>query len=123
MSIHTFTDLVAWQEARKIALETYALTKTFPTDERFGLVDQMRRSAISVSSNIAEGFGRSTAKDKNQFYSIAKGSLMELHSQSIIASDLGYIDKMTLRSLEPKFLSLSKIVSGLMKSSFSRVIS
>jgi four helix bundle protein len=71
----------------------YKLTKKFPPEERFGLTNQMRRSAYSISTNIAEGNGRKTAKDRSHFLSIATGSVEELHYQCILARDLGYLTK------------------------------
>ena len=76
--IKSFTDLIAWQEAHKLALIVYKTTKKFPENEKFGLVSQMRRSAVSITSNIAEGFSRVSKKEKLQFYAIARGSLTEL---------------------------------------------
>jgi four helix bundle protein len=76
--IKEFTDLIAWQEAHKLVLQIYELTKEFPKDELFGLTSQIRRSAISITSNIAEGFGRQKYGEKIQFYYIAQGSITEL---------------------------------------------
>ncbi|MDP3958015.1 MAG: four helix bundle protein, partial [bacterium] len=81
--ITSFTDLIAWQEANRFAVFIYSLSKGFPKEEKFSLTDQLRRAAVSVSSNIAEGFARNSRKDKLQFYTIAKGSLFEVHSQSL----------------------------------------
>ena len=90
-TIREFTDLNAWQKAHKVVLLTYRATKYFPKDEMFDLTNQMRRASISAESNIAEGFGRNTQKDKQHFFGIAKGSLLELQSQSITARDLEYL--------------------------------
>ena len=89
--IKQFTDIHAWQEAHKLVLLTYHLTKEFPRDELFGLTSQMRRAAISVTSNIAEGFGRRSYKERVQFYYQAHGSLTELKNQLIAARDIGYM--------------------------------
>lgn len=117
--IRNFTDLIAYQNAHKLVLETYAITKRFPAEERFCLTDQMRRSAISITSNIAEGFSRKTARDKSQFYAIAKGSLTELQSQMLTARDLGYIAEKEWRNLEDCFAKTAKLLSGLIKSAQS----
>ncbi|MFA4955084.1 MAG: four helix bundle protein [Patescibacteria group bacterium] len=91
--IKNFTDLVAWQEAHSLALSIYQATKAFPKDELYGPVNQMRRSVVSIASNIAEGFGRKTNADKRHFYNIAGGSLAEIQSQLFLARDLGYLNK------------------------------
>ncbi len=89
--IQRFTDLKAWQEAHALVLGVYQATKKYPDDERFGLVIQCWRAAVSISSNIAEGFGRFSSKDKHHFYSMAKTSLAELQNQFMISRDLNYI--------------------------------
>ncbi len=116
--IQKFTDLVAWQKAHQLALQIYQLTKDFPNDERFGLVNQMRRAAVSISSNIAEGYGRGTAKDKVHFYLIAQGSLYEIESQLLIALDLGYTKKKI--EIIDTIMHVDKLLKGLMRSAQSR---
>ena len=116
--IQRFTDLIAWQNAHQLALQIYQLTKEFPIDERFGLTNQMRRAAVSVSANIAEGFGRGTAKDKIQFYLIAVGSLSEVESQLLIAKDLGYMKRNT-KATETIFM-VDKLLKGLIRSARGR---
>ena len=74
--IKSFTDLKTWQEGHQIVILVYKITKEFPKEEIFGLVSQMRRAVVSITSNIAEGFGRQTYKEKVQFYYIAQGSLI-----------------------------------------------
>jgi len=86
-----FKDIIAWQKAHHLALQTYKLTKNFPRSEEFGLVSQMRRCAVSIPSNIAEGFKRKTAKDRKHFYNIAEGSLEELKYQLLLSKDLDYL--------------------------------
>lgn len=86
--IRTFKDLIVWQESHKLVLMIYIATKKFPRDEIFGLTSQMRRAAVSITSNIAEGFARRGNKEKLQFYSIARGSLIELESQLLVARDI-----------------------------------
>ncbi len=89
--IAKYTDLVVWQEARSLAKLVYELTKRFPPDEVYGLSSQMKRAAVSIPSNIAEGFGRASAKEKNQFYYVANGSLVEVETQAYIASDVNLL--------------------------------
>lgn len=115
--IRNFTDLIVWQEGHKLVLLIYKITKSFPTDERFGLVSQLRRAAISVTSNIAEGFGRVSYREKNQFYSIALGSVCEIRNQIIIAHDIGYMTEEKLKLLDNRVLVVNKLLNGLIKSS------
>jgi len=87
----SFERLVAWQESRKLNLSIYNLTKSFPSEERYGITSQMRRASISVSSNLVEGNSRYTSKDKARFFEISYGSLMELLNQIVLSVDLGYL--------------------------------
>lgn len=91
--ITNFTDLIVWQEGHKLVVEIYQITKLFPKEETYSLIDQMRRAATSVTSNIAEGFGRHTYKDRLHFYYTAQGSLTELKNQLLIAKDVGYLEE------------------------------
>ena len=94
-AIASFEDLVVWQRAMVLVREIYALTRQFPADERFGLTAQLRRAAVSVPSNIAEGHERETTGDYIRFVSIAEGSLAEARTQLQIAADLGYCSDVT----------------------------
>jgi four helix bundle protein len=91
MSVKSFTDLVVWQEAHKLVLMIYTMTKDFPETEKYGLVSQMRRAAVSVSANIAEGFKRFGIPEKIRFFNIADCSLEELKYFLILSEDLKYI--------------------------------
>ncbi len=115
-----FTDLIAWQEAHKLALNIYKITKNFPKDEIFILVSQIKRAAISISSNIAEGFSRQWNKEKIQFYKIALGSLTEVENQLILAKDLAYIEKNEFNLLVEHLTTIQKLINGLVKSIKSR---
>jgi four helix bundle protein len=97
--IKEFTDLVVWQEGHKLVIEVYQVTKQFPKEETYSLIDQMRRAATSITSNIAEGFGRHSYKDRLHFYYTAQGSLTELKDQLLIAKDVGYLDQRGFESL------------------------
>lgn len=118
--IKNFTDLIAWKEAQNYALSIYAITKKFPENERFGLTNQIRRAVVSITSNVAEGFGRNTAKDKAQFYAIAKGSLLESQSQLLLAKDLHYVSSAEYSILEINIIQIARLLSGLMKSSIDK---
>jgi four helix bundle protein len=89
--IQRFEDLLVWQKAHELVLKTYKITKEFPGDEKFGLISQMRRAAVSIAANIAEGFKKRGEKDKANFYNIAQGSLEELRYYFILSKDLIYI--------------------------------
>lgn len=89
----TFRDLRVWQLAHELCMNIYKISARFPNDERFGLTSQMRRAAVSVPSNIAEGFGRRSAKEKEQFYRHSLGSLFELDTQLELAIKLGFAQK------------------------------
>lgn len=88
-----FREVIAWQKSYDLTLAIYKATSTFPSDERFGLTQQMRRTAVSIPSNIAEGWGRNSTVDYLRFVSIARGSLYELCTQTLLATDLGYLPK------------------------------
>lgn len=111
--IKSFTDLYAWQEGHRLVLVIYNLTDKFPKKEIFGLSNQIRRASVSVTSNIAEGFSRSTNKDKAQFYSMALGSLTEVQNQLIIARDVGYMSKNDFLKVAEKTISVAKLINGL----------
>jgi four helix bundle protein len=94
---HSYRDLVVWQKAIELVMLVYTLTKRFPKEEVFGLTSQIRRAAVSVPSNIAEGQGRLTKKDFRHFLGQARGSLLELETQLLIASKLGYLEESGFR--------------------------
>jgi four helix bundle protein len=93
MKIYAFEKLECWQQARYLATWIYNATTNFPVEEKFGIISQMRRSAISIASNLAEGSSRKTEKDKNHFSTIAYSSAIELLNQMIIAKDLNFISE------------------------------
>lgn len=113
--IRNFTDLIAWQEGHKLVLIIYKLTDSFPAKELYALTSQMRRSAISITSNIAEGFSRNSSKEKIQFYYIALGSLTEIQNQLIIAKDVKYIPQKEFSDIIDQIITVSKLINGLIK--------
>ncbi len=93
MKTGSFKDLIVWQKAYKLVLEIYRITRSFPKDELFGLTQQMRRAAVSIPSNAAEGYGRKHKAEYRQFLSVAYGSLAELETQYMLSTDLKYISR------------------------------
>lgn len=108
----TFKDLKMWQRGIEIVKDIYALTKKIPKEELYGLTSQMRRSSISIPSNIAEGFKRSHNKEYKQFLHIALGSLAELETQLIIAKELGYIKDNELNYIAEKIDHVVKMATS-----------
>jgi four helix bundle protein len=94
-----FKELIVWQKAHQFVLEVYRLTRNFPAEEKFGLTSQIRRAAVSVPANIAEGFPKRSPNDKTRYFNIAQGSLEEVHYYLILAKDLGYGDSSGLIKL------------------------
>jgi four helix bundle protein len=111
-----YKDLLVWQKSMVLARETYKVTASFPADERFGLTSQMRRSAVSVPSNIAEGQARQGAREFLQFLSHASGSLAELDTQILLSIELGYAKDERAKALQDKVTELQKMMSGLRRS-------
>lgn len=110
-----YTDLDVWKEARILASEIYSATKLLPKDELFGLTSQMRRCAVSIASNIAEGCGRNHPKDSIQFFYISRGSLYELETQVYIAFDQNYLNEVLLKDLLSRIEICRKLLSGFIK--------
>ena len=115
--IRVFTDLIAWQEAHKLVLSIYRVTREFPKDEQFGLTAQLRRASVSISSNIAEGFSRISYAEKIHFYSIALGSVTEVQNQILIARDIEYTSPLDFKNIEQQGTKVHKLINGLIKSS------
>ncbi len=111
----TYKDLDIWKKARSLVKEVYLVTRNFPKDEMYGLMSQMRRCAVSIPSNIAEGYGRQFKKETIQFLHIARGSLFELETQFFIASDLGFIETEQLEKLTLQLDDCKKLLNGLIK--------
>lgn len=118
-TIQTFTDLKVWQEGHKLVLSIYRTTKFFPKEEIYSLTNQMRRAAVSVTSNIAEGFGRHGYKERIQFYYLAQGSLTELKNQLLIAKDIHYITEQEFTSLAEQSNTTHRLLQGLISKSRS----
>ena len=113
--IQSFTDLIVWQKGHQLVLGIYKLSKLFPKEELFALVSQIRRAAVSITSNIAEGFGRNSEKEKLHFYSFAYGSLLEVQNQLLIAKDLGYIKLDEVEHLKAMSFEIGKMLQSLIR--------
>lgn len=119
-SIKSFTDLRAWREAHVLAVKIYKVTQNFPKNEVFGLTTQIRRASVSVTSNIAEGFGRRSQADRLRFYDMARASLAEVQSQLLIARDVDYMDKTIFNQLAIMAVDAHKILTGLINATKGR---
>lgn len=113
--IKSFTDLNTWKEGHKLVLMIYEATKSFPIEEKYGLIDQLRRAAVSITSNVAEGFSRQSLKEKSKFYFTAKGSNTELQNQILVAKDVNYINKETFDRIANQSIKTNKLLMGLIK--------
>lgn len=109
--MHRFKELEIWKKSRIFCSEIYAITATFPSDEKFGLINQLRRASVSIPSNIAEGSSRNSQKDFARFLEIAIGSAYEIETQLIIASDLGFLKTDSLNSLTNNLEEIIKMTS------------
>ena len=114
--IFAFEELEVYQIARQYVKNIYVLSDTFPIKEDFALTSQIRRAAVSITSNIAEGTSRFSLKDKSHFVEIAYGSLMETYSQLQVAVDLGYISQESMEQIAPLIVELRNKLSALRKS-------
>jgi four helix bundle protein len=111
--MQNFRKLNVYIKSKELVIQVYALLQNFPTEEKYGLCDQLRRAVISVPSNIAEGLGRSSEKDKGHFMQIAYGSLMEVLAQLDIAHDLRYITDDEFTKIEQLIIDVIKLLKGL----------
>lgn len=117
----SFEKLDVWQESRILVKEIYILLRNFPAEEKYALCDQIRRAVVSVPSNIAEGSGRMSVKEKIHFLEVAFGSLMETFCQMQIARDLEYISDEQILNVKAKVLQISKMLTGLRNSLLKRL--
>ena len=121
MRIFSFEKLIAWQNGRELAILIFKTTKNFPKDETFGLTSQMRRCSISIASNLAEGSGRSSMKDKARFSEIAYSSSLELLNQVILSHDFGYVDENQYIQIREKITEVNMLIDGLHKSQITSI--
>ncbi|MCX5769207.1 MAG: four helix bundle protein [Candidatus Hydrogenedentes bacterium] len=112
----TFRDLLVWQKAMVLVTELYQRTQTFPKDETYGLVSQIRRCAVSIPSNMAEGFGRRATNDYLRFLQISMGSLFELETQIEIARNLGYVSQAEFDTFDNHCREIERMLGALIRS-------
>jgi four helix bundle protein len=112
---NSFKDLIVWQRAVQLSMAIYKLTSSFPDSERFGLTNQLRRASVSVASNIAEGYGRSTRGEYVLYLGHARGSICELLTQLVIADGLGFGNASTRRAAEELAEEVSRMLVAMMK--------
>jgi four helix bundle protein len=114
--LKNYKELKVWQKSYQLCLEIYQLTAGFPMDEKFGLTSQIRRCAVSVPSNIAEGYGRKTTADYIKFLYIAYGSNCEMETQIMLSGDLDYIDKPVMKRIIDDINEVERMLKALIKS-------
>lgn len=110
-SIHSYKDLIVWQKSMVLVNLIYKLTSAFPKSEQFGLTNQIRRAAVSIPSNLAEGYARKTKKDTIHFHIMAYGSALELETQLQISKDLGFVTEGVLKQTEDLLLEVIKMLN------------
>ena len=116
MSVQSYRELIVWQKAIDLVVAIYRITQSFPREEAFGLTSQMRRAAVSIPSNIAEGQGRRSAKEFQRFLDIARGSLQEVETQLLIANRLHYLDDSQQHTLLLQNTEVARLLDGLWRS-------
>jgi len=114
--LKNYKELKVWQRSYQLCLEIYKMTKRFPNEERYGLTSQIRRAAVSVLSNIAEGYGRKTTPEYIRFLYIAYGSNCEMETQILLSGDLGYIETGKLEMLQEGIGEVERMLKALIKS-------
>ena len=115
MSVKSYRDLITWQKAMDLVAGVYQVTKGFPREEAYGLSSQLRRAAVSIPSNIAEGQGRRSTKEFQHFLGVAYGSLQEVETQIILATRLGYCRSAQESQLLEQAAEVGKLINGLIK--------
>lgn len=116
MKQFSFEKLVVWQKTKDLSIHIYKITSSIPNDEKFGLISQLRRCSVSIASNLAEGSGRHSNKDKARFSEIAFGSLLELLNQLIISNELKFLLKENYNELRIQIEEISRMINALRKS-------
>ena len=120
---NNFYELDVWKQGHALVLAIYSITKSFPSNEQFGITSQMRRAASSVTANIAEGYSRYYFKDKIRFYYMSRGSAAEVQNFLMISKDLGMIEQEVFVDLIDKLENIAKLINGLIRSTEGKVLS
>ncbi len=120
MKLFSFEKLIVWKKSKTLTVKIYEITKIFPDNERFGLVSQIRRSSISIVSNIAEGSGRHSNKDKARFTEIAFGSALELLNQIILSNTLNYITQEDYKQIRTDISEITAMLNSLYKAQLNK---
>jgi four helix bundle protein len=120
--VSTYKDLIVWQKSIALVTTVYSLTKTFPADEKFGIVSQINRAVVSVPTNIAEGWGRESSKNYIQFLRISRGSLMEVETLILISKNLNYLSEQDYSEINKQIDEVGKILQGLIKSIQQKIL-
>jgi four helix bundle protein len=110
---NSYRDLQVWRLSMQLAKEIYGITKDFPSDERFGLISQLRRAAVSIPSNIAEGQARYSQREFLRFISNARGSLAEVETQLLLSMELGYVPESEMQKLNRRTAEVGRLLNGL----------
>lgn len=116
MAVKSYKELILWQRAHYLVIEIYKMTSEYPLEEKYGLVSQIRRAAVSVTSNIVEGFTRKSNKESLRFYNISDASLAELSYQLLLSRDLNFISNDKFLGIEQSCVEVGKLLNGWMKS-------
>jgi len=119
---YSYRELIVWQKAITMVTEIYRATRSFPREETYGLTSQLRRSAVSVASNITEGQGRNSRPEFRHFLGVARGSLLEMETQIVIATNLGYLSRDAENRLSLSSGEVSRLLHGLMQSLLPREV-
>ena len=114
--LRNYRELKVWQKSYQLCLEIYKITHGFPKEETYGLTSQLRRAAVSVPSNIAEGYGRKTTPEYIRFLYIAYGSNCELETQVMLSGDLGYVETVKLKKIQDEIGEVERMLMALIKS-------
>ena len=116
MEVNTYRDLLIWQKGIDLAVNVYALTDSFPDDEKFALSNQVKRCASSIPANIAEGYGRQSSKSYSQFIKISRGSLFELETHLVLAEKLNFIENLELYAVvKEQIIEEGKMLNSFIK--------
>lgn len=114
--LKTYKELLVWQKAFRLCTAVYRVTKKFPVEERYGLTAQIRRAAVSIPSNIAEGYGRGTTRDYVRFLWIANGSLAELETQLLLAREFDYLSEENMHAASEDHAEVERMLAALIRS-------